>query len=116
MTTIRIYGQHLREPETIIDATITEITLDETVHLSSVDDDRTWTMNLSTLQGYLVEHSAAKHEDISHPTHPIWDRLNGAKSDLDSEPFASTDRDFNEKLEDIFTEIMSVMVEEPTSL
>ena len=101
MTTVRIIGNALNEPDTYVDVSIIEIALDGTVHLSEVDGTREWELPLSSLQTFLDEHKAATVADLSHPDHNVWSRLDGLADDLSTAPFDSLDAETRAQFEEI---------------
>lgn len=112
MTDIRIYGKTLEETDTFIDCAVSEITLDETVHLDEIDGTRTWTLPLATVQSLIDKRKAATHENITHPNHDVWDRLDGLNGDVKTEPFTSTDIDLDTKIEEIFVTTMEIVTDD----
>lgn len=115
MTTLRIFGPQLESQATYIDATIEEITLDETVHLRNVNGNETWTLPLDTVNELREKHLAVQHTSLSHPKHNVWDRLDGVRGDIHSEPFTNSDIQLDSKLQEIFVTVMEVMVTDDTT-
>lgn len=90
MTQLRIYGPELGETDTVIDCTIdtaqSDILQEEAV-LTDNDSSRTWTLAFIQLRSIREDGLAIRHDNMSHPSHPIWDRLSGLRTDLQTDPF-----------------------------
>ncbi len=106
MTTLRIYGDELDEPDTFIDCTVDEITLDKQVHLTDDDSDRTWVIGLDSLSTVIDEHAAVKHSELPDPDHSVWDRLSGAREELKEQPFGEANNDFDTMIKNIFVAVI----------
>lgn len=112
MKKIRIYGDVLGEQDTFIDCTIDEITLDRIVYLTDTDDgQRTWEIHLNKLHEHIDNYTVVKHSELPDPDHEIWNRLSGVRSELDQEPFASSDTNFDVVVRNIFVSVIRAIRE-----
>lgn len=112
MTQFRIYGDALGEPDTFIDCTVDKQQspiLQREVTLAETDGDRAWTMAVSRLETLQGQQLAARHSVLTHPTHSVWGRLEGLRSDLQSAPFD------DDALEDDVKELFQLVIQKMTA-
>lgn len=94
MTELRIYGPVLGESETFIDVTVDKqnsAILERSITLAEKNGTRTWTMDIERLETLQDRRVAITHSQMTHPKHNVWDRLDGLRGDIQSDPFNADD-------------------------
>lgn len=112
MTTLRLFGPTLDEQDTMIDVTITSVDLDGTVHLAATADDRTWELPLETVNTIRDNNKAVVVENLSHPDHAVWNRLDDLNDDVYTSPFTESNVNLDTKIEDIFQTVIAIMTDD----
>lgn len=94
MTQLRIYGPVLGESDTFIDVTVDKqnsAILDRSVTLTEDGGTRSWQMDLQRLESLQERRVAITHSKMTHPSHNVWNRLDGLRGDIQSAPFNADD-------------------------
>lgn len=111
MTTLRLLGSELDEPELFVDATLDEVDLDGVVHLTEgVDTDpRSWQLHVDTLDELRADNLAAKHSDLSDPTHDVWTTLSELHDHADDTALTDIDATVETNAQSVYRNVVRAM-------
>lgn len=105
--TLRVLGDRLGEDTAFIDAEVSQIELDGSVELVSVDDTKTWTCELTELQTWQDNNYAAQHSDLAAPSHSIWDSIDNTYEDSFDSVHAAAEYEVKQCSKSLFEKVVT---------